>query len=133
MFINGEDVHLVMGEVFYVGAYTLDLSTMTLGCRVGVVKVPIYQLQHFCNRVGVVRDASNIDTESSTADNVHGHAYVTFLDGVPEIKSLTEKNDVKKNSKVGGMKGCGMDDDNKSSSGGEGGEESGGDELIDPN
>ena len=54
VFVHGEDVHLICGEVLYIGVHFLDYTNTQVRYKVGVVKVVVHQLFYFVNSVGVM-------------------------------------------------------------------------------
>lgn len=116
----GEDIHLVRGDVWYIGVYTLSANTvnhsLVTGCKVGVVKTVVNQLAFFQNRVGItgeVRRSAQPHQDSKSrgrsrdtpfVEAVRGAVDIVFVDGpYSEINTIEpDPKVVEKEKKVDG-------------------------------
>ena len=82
-----EDVHMVQHETYYMGAYRVVIHPdhFSKGCRVGVVKVAVHQVDHFAWRMGVVTHL--LPDSDEDLQDLQGCARVRFVDGIPHIYS----------------------------------------------
>ena len=65
VYLDGTDIHRVKG-VYYIGCREYIYISRSLGCKVGVVKVLLSQVDLFVNRIGVVGGDFNIGDDRIT-------------------------------------------------------------------